>query len=111
MRISDWSSDVCSSDLRMQHAGDRQQIVEIEAPDQCRLHRVHGVADMQAEFHAAALRADFVRSDKRIRMRARTGADKSDRWCQACGKRTTKGIVEIDEIGRASCRERVCQYG
>src|SRR3546814_19765173 len=66
---------------------------------------------MQAEFHAAALRADFVRSDKRIRMRARTGADKSDRWCQACGKRTTKGIVEIDDRRRQPGRCKQSRLG
>src|SRR3546814_16956568 len=71
MRISDWSSDVCSSDLpsmqarRQQHAGD--QVV------------------------------DRVRADRRPQ---RPGAA-----IDPCEQRP-----HHREIGRASCRERVCQY-
>src|SRR3546814_3236810 len=61
MRISDWSSDVCSSDLRQIAAEDKHvNAVELGAV---------------YEFLEANVRA-----------------------------------VEVREIGRASCRERVCQY-
>src|SRR3546814_1809163 len=73
MRISDWSSDVCSSDLPLARAGrdvidheigGRRRAAEIEQPD--------------AEFTQPLVhRLEFV---------------------------------EAFEIGRASCRERVCQY-
>src|SRR3546814_4071606 len=64
MRISDWSSDVCSSDLRAEHARRPR-----------RVRRARG-------FHPSA---DACRA-RRYRCRLR------------------------QEIGRASCRERVCQY-
>src|SRR3546814_1653575 len=73
MRISDWSSDVCSSDL-----GARG----LSAPLKVGLSW-----GAQPAGHADAIDAS--------RHLARTG-----RWL--CTKRT--------QIGRASCRERVCQY-
>src|SRR3546814_17073900 len=67
MRISDWSSDVCSSDLLS------TDDLRIEAG--CRL---VGVNDLDADIAANGGAARFG--------------------------------VEIGQIGRASCRERVCQY-
>src|SRR3546814_5807681 len=66
MRISDWSSDVCSSDLRF------AQLLAL-------------AADVHAD-----LGTQRVLGDHR--------PDLSHRGAQ------------VDEIGRASCRERVCQY-
>src|SRR3546814_3551111 len=67
MRISDWSSDVCSSDLRHLPAGRLGRYrVQLRLP--------------RRELHAV------LRS-------GRAGAARRRR-----------------EIGRASCRERVCQY-
>src|SRR3546814_16413014 len=90
MRISDWSSDVCSSDLvpvDAAVAGDLRQA--------CR-HVDEGVPVAAAGFeqqHPAA----------RV-------------FGQAVGKHAAGGTgtdddVVVGEIGRASCRERVCQYG
>src|SRR3546814_4600018 len=73
MRISDWSSDVCSSDL-FDAAGDR------------------GRQDVEVEGRHAAARA------------RRAGAPAVQQDKGAVGAQTAK------EIGRASCRERVCQY-
>src|SRR3546814_12270670 len=67
MRISDWSSDVCSSDLGQQQR--RQQERNAPAP----------VVELVAQQPLAA-------------------QDHEQRQEQA------------EEIGRASCRERVCQY-
>src|SRR3546814_4400724 len=87
MRISDWSSDVCSSDLAgvtpSADPGIRQ-----------RRHR----ADLRSERDGAADRAPGFDRPAGVRPvpecapdpAVRTGAD--------------------GEIGRASCRERVCQY-
>src|SRR3546814_4683692 len=68
MRISDWSSDVCSSDLL--GAGLRHRA--------CRV----GAHQIEVAIHAV------------VRWRAKVVAAHGDR----------------QEIGRASCRERVCQY-
>src|SRR3546814_9206867 len=79
MRISDWSSDVCSSDLpcpsRHGRGVDRAQ--EAENPD--------------AECECAT-----------CGYTARTAR----KWLEQAGA----PLCPIEEIGRASCRERVWQY-
>src|SRR3546814_19502900 len=80
MRISDWSSDVCSSDLRA------LQTTDDHATNHCR-------------FTKANLR--FGRVDIDVDL----GRRKID-------KQRHHGMsVPSQKIGRASCRERVCQYG
>src|SRR3546814_3450822 len=72
MRISDWSSDVCSSDLRVDHLlGLSVPLITLSAP-------------------AAAQVSDAELAEYGV----------------------TVGTIasEVEEIGRASCRERVCQY-
>src|SRR3546814_1040313 len=81
MRISDWSSDVCSSDL--------QALGEIAAG-----HHTGGVTTalgIQLEIVDAQGLRDVVRH--------RGTAGKAHGKC---------GLGQ--QIGRASCRERVCQY-
>src|SRR3546814_9553982 len=69
MRISDWSSDVCSSDL----------IVGEVVLDTCGEVEAHGLGlDHQLRLAAEELHVAFA--------------------------------AQVLEIGRASCRERVCQY-
>src|SRR3546814_4761833 len=108
MRISDWSSDVCSSDLGTYQAieatrlsGGGAVIVadEMVARDQLRLAR-HGC---YAKLSSAAaltglellLKDEVISPDETVALIA-----------------TSNGYKELasDEIGRASCRERVCQY-
>src|SRR3546814_6721294 len=81
MRISDWSSDVCSSDLRLGRrvAGGGQRVADAGLPDV--LHTRDDVADLTRR-----------KELRRLHLRA----DDAD--------------LEDVEIGRASCRERVCQY-
>src|SRR3546814_12977339 len=78
MRISDWSSDLCSSDLRILRAtlGERAQLIDVAEHVRQRHQRVDG-----------------------LRVAAAVGA------LDLPAKR-----VQNAEIGRASCRERVCQY-
>src|SRR3546814_8131735 len=75
MRISDWSSDVCSSDLQAQKPSSLLTILSI-------MHRIGN-------------------PERKRPPAARRGA----KTCPTliCGKSHAK-------IGRASCRERVCQY-
>src|SRR3546814_9566556 len=76
MRISDWSSDVCSSDLQdvgADHAARRRH------PGTDAAQRLSAAA--LARCLAAACRAYHLRDDS-----------------------------PGEEIGRASCRDRVCQY-
>src|SRR3546814_2461621 len=78
MRISDWSSDVCSSDL-----GDRDAVVS--AGQRHRQRRGVAVAVLVGQ---------------------RIGEDVGQR--RAGSERVDRGLP--GEIGRASWRERVCQY-
>src|SRR3546814_2168340 len=82
MRISDWSSDVCSSDLdhRDPHFGEDFE---------------QTVVDRLAETQAAVVETQLAEQAARL----------------AIGDRRLGQIgVDRRQIGRASCRERVCQY-
>src|SRR3546814_19248055 len=81
MRISDWSSDVCSSDLALPHHG-------------CD----HGHAQRQARLGRAGDRLRLAALFRFHAGKSAGGVDEGDHR-----------QAEL-EIGRASCRERVCQY-
>src|SRR3546814_18776810 len=74
MRISDWSSDVCSSDLSKYLAARCAKCMDSTAP------------------------------------MAKFGAMSTDTPGEAASQSST-WASRSSEIGRASCRERVCQYG
>src|SRR3546814_1005382 len=80
MRISDWSSDVCSSDLVREHG-----VVERE----------------EGEFR---LRRGFeIPAGARVVM-------VEDIVTTGLSSRECLTAIRAHQIGRASCRERVCQY-
>src|SRR3546814_8938123 len=81
MRISDWSSDVCSSDLD----ADRALLAarRLNAADRA---RAGNAVDAPAQAKPQPLR-----------------------HVECVGRDTLDGIEDAP-IGRASCRERVCQY-
>src|SRR3546814_12567270 len=115
MRISDWSSDVCSSDLK----GD-------VAPIYSTISSGGGLLDYVAAWYIKA--AGYAQGNPSIQMAfvstnsisqgeqvgvlwsylAEQGvfinfAHRTFRW-------SNEGMGVAAEIGRASCRERVCQY-
>src|SRR3546814_1039912 len=83
MRISDWSSDVCSSDLLARVARDLEAEVGRVARD---------VPGAQAAFAVQPL--------------LQLGLDPGHG--DVAGQPVAQEALE--QIGRASCRERVCQY-
>src|SRR3546814_3485336 len=85
LRISDWSSDVCSSDL----AGS-------------------GLANGAAGVSARRNLADEA-VDRRLQVVGALG-QMLGRCRYAVGGVAGLGDAGADQIGRASCRERVCQY-
>src|SRR3546814_10880640 len=90
MRISDWSSDVCSSDLCA--------AFELDAVD-VGVGGVRGNADERvADSVAVGIEARGAR-DLHVLIAA-----------EEAGEPYVHAPVQHGEIGRASCRERVCQY-
>src|SRR3546814_6561740 len=84
MRISDWSSDVCSSDLS---------------------------SSLQGRLPVAGQRISPFGAYPSARSR-QTGVilESIDECNPLCHDLNPKNPRVIPEIGRASCRERVCQY-
>src|SRR3546814_11430592 len=92
MRISDWSSDVCSSDLPFEN---RLKV----------RFRVDGVLE-EGESPPANLTAAII---SRIKIMARLNI--AERRLPQDGRIMVRVQgKELDKIGRATCRERVCQY-
>src|SRR3546814_20085504 len=91
MRISDWSSDVCSSDLWL--TVDDQWFALAVVPKQL-LRALHSVEQCEG---VTALRKPLVKCDFDGRQ---VGGDGGYGQAQAT----------LGEIGRAACRARVCQY-
>src|SRR3546814_3064200 len=104
MRISDWSSDVCSSDLI--HAGARGKaggVKLVNGPDEAE-EAAKGMlgknlVTIQTDAKGLPVNSVYVEKPSNI---AR------ELYLSALVDRTQEKIVL--KIGRASCRERVCQY-
>src|SRR3546814_12365984 len=109
MRISDWSSDVCSSDLARTKlaAGPSSGInPQVEA---ARVQRSQAQVNLDRTTVRSPSAGRIAQSDRLqvgqmmvAGLPAVTLVDTAHPWVEANFKET--------EIGRASCRERVCQY-
>src|SRR3546814_11964661 len=105
MRISDWSSDVCSSDLVSRH-----QAVAVAAQQPRRL----PCAPEAQRGLEALLR---LREERALRRRDAGDAEGAQHRSRALRPRLARPpgsslqSLQARQIGRASCRERVCQYG
>src|SRR3546814_4772537 len=93
MRISDWSSDVCSSDLIGDPTVNRmvrraREVWGVGAYYQLNVMSVRGTYS-----------ADLARAGK-------VNLPENDDWIRQIAAKARLVV----EIGRASCRERVCQY-
>src|SRR3546814_11153922 len=114
MRISDWSSDVCSSDLPPVAIAKRAMMAgRLEGYDVVMLDtagRLHIDDALMAEVEAVR---DATKPVETLLVAdAMTGQDAVN-VAQSFNQRVgVTGIVlpRVDEIGRAACRERVCQY-
>src|SRR3546814_15684355 len=112
MRISDWSSDVCSSDLSRSSAilaGDRSYAIannpETTLVPKTWRHSIL-ISGHQTIGPDISLAVDLLY--KKSRIHSVTGYDLV-LAPEAIGLENVSSS-EIFEIGRASCRERVCQY-
>src|SRR3546814_9121990 len=87
LRISDWSSDVCSSDL-----------AKVQPATLVRLAQSLGFDGW------ASMKEVFVQS---FRQTPKIYSNQAKKMVRS---KSRAGMVGKTEIGRASCRERVCQY-
>src|SRR3546814_9629550 len=105
MRISDWSSDVCSSDLRgtFTHLNLANNLISDE-----------GVEVLINELKTHELLEELNLSDNKISNKGLADLSilvKELRKLRCLNISKNYGpSQEILEIGRASCRERVCKY-
>src|SRR3546814_4707161 len=99
MRISDWSSDVCSSDLA---ALLLRQAAEKEP-------QRNDIGIKLAEtYFAAGKTAEFAQTAAALKPKV-----SASEWQKLAimGQQLDPGAAQFsDKIGRASCRERVCKY-
>src|SRR3546814_12548457 len=106
MRISDWSSDVCSSDLIL---GAQAELIfsgidrGILRPDPQEGEFLVDNALATVE-RGCADRPPFLRLAFILQMAI------ADRHAAPIPQREIEPGINRPEIGRASCRERVCQY-
>src|SRR3546814_18033181 len=96
MRISDWSSDVCSSDLYLiaELLGGPGKVLAVENPGYVDVRNIFGL-------HGTEMRPIPVDSDGMV-------VDERLDGC-ACAY-VTPSHQSPTKIGRAACRERGCQY-
>src|SRR3546814_18693050 len=118
MRISDWSSDVCSSDLFARDArasGFHGDIYSFEP-----LAVAHAICSAAARsdprwtvLPAMALGAETGTATINVSENLASSSllDVEAQSVEALRETGYTGTEEIVEIGRASCRERGCQYG
>src|SRR3546814_11036332 len=92
MRISDWSSDVCSSDLALRD-------------------RARQGLDAVGRLELPRLVRKIIHGDRNAVARCGKALQAACRRCRKYGARFRPGRAIVHEIGRGSCRERGCQYG
>src|SRR3546814_16107599 len=103
MRISDWSSDVCSSDLLVGSYNSRLRKREIPF-----------LGALDASTVSAIEKRTFAASYKGVTDVVTKyvwpwPARHVTRFCARFGISPNQ-VTLVSQIGRASCRERVCQY-
>src|SRR3546814_13368653 len=102
MRISDWSSDVCSSDLGKM--ADRKAIFIVEDEPM--------IGMMLEDFLETLGYAPVAIAETLVLAEEKAKSVPFDGAILDCNIGTEKvwPVADYLKIGRASCRERVCQY-
>src|SRR3546814_19218865 len=108
MRISDWSSDVCSSDLVVVTFKDGSTLEEEIAVADAHPRGAHPFAGADYITKFRSLTDGLVEPTEAERFLAAAAALASS---EAAGLDAITVAVPDDQDGRASCRERGVQYG
>src|SRR3546814_14500001 len=103
MRISDWSSDVCSSDLLIATGG-RSRRLTIPGSELQGIHAIRSYEDM------AAFRPDLLQSNHLAIIGGGYIGLETAAVARSMGLEVPLIQRSARQIGRASCRESVCQY-
>src|SRR3546814_15564148 len=108
VRISDWSSDVCSSDLRTGGNTGDPAVVGVELEQE-------RIVDRTRDQHRLALVRQRIHDPVEVAVRDRDPAGAVDvravHFAQADLEVETHGLeARLVQIGSAPCRERVCEY-
>src|SRR3546814_15854584 len=98
MRISDWSSDVCSSDLSLLPLASESIIVRAPSPIAARELNIVDVASIGES------RTSTIPDPSTGSSTVTSGTESK------VGRAASSLPGPAEKIGRASCRERVCQY-
>src|SRR3546814_12277118 len=114
MRISDWSSDVCSSDLLDLWSRLVGKTRFASLPQRLVRYRSHtgAVSVRRAQTQRGVVLAVRTRLASNLLGTEVTPADVAALEAALTGSGDAKGLAfarDLLEIGRASCRERVCQ--
>src|SRR3546814_3472812 len=124
MRISDWSSDVCSSDLvkRPGLPSSGFLYLVLAMPPPVHVGKLPPRASTRHSFVIGGTQAGYCVGPPGLEMHSTTshaqvlsdataGVDCTAAPIKAVASAKLKAFIAFSlEIGRASCRERVCQY-
>src|SRR3546814_3855734 len=97
MRISDWSSDVCSSDLKLGGLGGIMGMLP-------------GVGKLQKQMAGANIDDRVLKRQEAIISSMTRDERRNPKLMNASRRKRVAAGSGTQEIGRASCRESVCQY-
>src|SRR3546814_15103169 len=98
MRISDWSSDVCSSDL-------------IQPVSAARLAIIVSLRGRPAQYlELPVVEAEALIDPRDLRLGGALVGKEYPRRAAFDDRGSNARTFDVGQIGRASCRARVCQY-
>src|SRR3546814_11779517 len=103
MRISDWSSDVCSSELSIRSSGESFYQGRIDDPSMSRPMDIALFAKEEGGY-------DIAWTRRRARQDAPDSGEPAVPPMDDAAPEAPSGGLGASKIGRASWRERVCQY-
>src|SRR3546814_19455638 len=111
MRISDWSSDVCSSDLLLRETVEQREAVLTGRQKARRnaLEAANALATIRKEHGALTGSISAAHDALEVIKRQKSAADAIIEVGKDIARKTREARGNV-EIGRAQCRERVCQY-